>query len=77
MSKTTYYIVQTAPQGYVRYADAVEPATQFFDQALRLNLQEARLIWRTACEGATPDTPLRFPRIVKVTVETKTIKDRR
>ena len=46
-------------------------------KARRFTLPEAMSEYKTACRNATADTPLRFPRILKVTTETKTITPRR
>ena len=85
MSKSTYYIVQTGPECYVvEYGDGLTgfgPA----DKAAHLSLSLARRACREVKRGVelramqTGDYSFarRFPRIVKVTVETKTIKDRR
>ena len=78
MSKSTYYVVQIAPLCYVRdSAMFASTVTRDAEKATRFTLPEAMSVYKTACRNATADTPRRFPRIVKVTVETKTIKDRR
>ena len=74
--KQTYYMVQTGPNAYVNdptptcaFGTARTPA--------RMSLANARRAYRDECAQLRHDTPTRFPRIIKVSVETKTIKDRR
>lgn len=63
--KSTYYVVQTSPRQTLAKL------------APHSTLGAASREWRTVCAFATEDAPRRFPRIIKVTIETKTIKDRR
>ena len=78
MSKQTYYIVQTGPRGYARRSPVSAPAdVPDMDKATRFPLSEAVRVFKEECRRVNDETPRRFPRIVKVTVETKTIKDRR
>ena len=82
MSKQTYYVVQTAPGLFMMNADEDEQVNHEgvgIECAEHLSCARARRICRNEQErlAVDDDTPRRFPRIVKVTVETKTIKDRR
>lgn len=79
MSKSTYYVVQASPEvnGYIGGDSfrgfmcgwGMNHAARFAD------IGKARQVMRKLCPSA--DTPRRFPRIIKVTVETKIIKERR
>lgn len=78
MSKTTYYIVQTSPVCYV-HGDS---ALGFVEgvgicDASRLCWGKAQVVFREFAERMPEDAPRRYPRIVKVTTEYKTIKTRR
>ena len=78
--KATYYIVQTSPSEFLGRSCGKlgrEPARAAED-ALRLTLPEARSVFRAACKtiNITDGWGRRFPRIIKVTTETKTIKER-
>lgn len=76
MSKSTYYIVQTAASLYIRRDGNDILGSGFgLEQAGRLTMSEARRICREM-RAYQKDTPHRFPRIIKVTIETKTIKER-
>lgn len=79
MSKTTYYIVQTGPSEYLhnRGIFGGYDETRNAQEAAHLDIATAKRLHKAWCNATTPETPRRFPRIVKVTVETKTIKDRR
>ena len=74
MSKMTYYIVQLAPDKYAGYCG---PAKRVSDAKFINDLSEARHLFKVACRFAGADTPSRFPRIIKTTIETKTIITRR
>lgn len=74
MSRLTYYIVQLAPDKYVGYNG---PTRHVNEAKFTTELAEAMGMFRTSCRCSDADTPRRFPRIVKVTIETKTVKDRR
>lgn len=65
MSKSTYYVVQTSPR---------QSLTKIAQHA---TLGAAMREMRTACALSETGGARRFPRIVKVTIETKTVKDRR
>ena len=78
MSKTTYYIVQTAPSVFARdNGELGHGTTRSAEDATRFTLPEANSIYRTACANTTEEAARRFPRIIKITTETKTIKERR
>ena len=74
MAKQTYYVVQTTPTLFVHNMDS---AVEGFgmEKAAHLSINEARQYYRRFKEfnKAIGDVPRRFPRIIKVTVETKTI----
>ena len=74
MSKLTYYIVQLAPDKYAGYGG---PTKRVSDAKYIDDLSEARHLFKVACRFAGADTPSRFPRIIKTTIETKTIITRR
>ncbi len=73
MSKLTYYIVQLAPD---KYAGRNGPTRRVGDAQFIDGLPEARHLFKVACKFAGSDTPNRFPRIIKTTVESKTIATR-
>ena len=78
MAKQTYYVVQTTPTLFVHNTDiAVEGFG--IEKAARLSITEARQFYRRfkGFNEMVGDVPRRFPRIIKVTVETKTITERR
>ena len=84
MSKSTYYIVQTACDMFImRTNDGRYVSTYAKDEATKFTFGEAQKVFKDECERARRlveagyHAPRRFPRIVKVTIETKTIKDRR
>ena len=76
--KTTYYIVQTSPDTFVRQ-DGEKGRDA--DAAARLSLPQARSVFRKECRAAAGDADIsnrfgrRFPRVIKVTRETKTIME--
>lgn len=78
MSKTTYFIVQTSPVCYVHgdsvigFVEGVGPR-----DAARLCWGKAQVVFREFAELMREDAPRRYPRIIKVTTEYKTIKTRR
>ena len=77
MGKQTYYIVQTWRDLYVR-KDATGYGVGYGkDKAAHLSLAEAWRLYREYKAKRDADTPRRFPRIIKVTVETKTITPNR
>ena len=75
MSKQTHYIVQTRRNLFVQKDNEVKCYVDGYgiDKAAHLSLSEARRLWREERMHDDPNTPRRFPRILKVTVETKTI----
>lgn len=78
MKRNTYYIVQTSPACYV-HGDSV---TGFVEgvglaNAARLCWGKAQVVFREFAEIMPTDAPRRFPRIIKVTTEYKTITNRR
>jgi len=62
--RRTWYVVQTSPRVVV-------------EQAKPLTLTEARRAWKTARASGVEEDGFgrRFPRIIKITQETKTIKE--
>ena len=79
MGRYTYYIVELAPGCFVRHGGpAFAPASACdAEQATRFTMAEARSVYRNACRGEGRCDARRFPRIIKVSTETKTVKDRR
>ena len=83
MARQSYYIVQCDRRYYVsndwpKAIGVMTPLTHEPDKALRCaRYGEALAAWRKACAEFGRREPSRFPRIVKVTIETKTIKDRK
>lgn len=73
MSKQTYYIVQVWHDIFVTRNDNGYSIGYNLDKAAKLSLGEARWLYRQCADKRDEDTPRRFPRIVKVTVEAKTI----
>ena len=74
MSKHTHYIVQHSPCLFVGYDGPV----RHIGEAMLINrVTDARRLFRASCGCVDANTPRRFPRVIKVTVETKTIITRR
>lgn len=74
MSIRTHYVVQLSPS---EFAGSDGPA-KHIDEAARLSLTDARRLFRLAAyETRVENAPRRFPRVIKVTIETKTIITRR
>ena len=73
--KRTWYIVQTA-RGYVcgNAVSGWRDNEREARRAARLTIEKARQIHRRF-KVADESAPHRFPRTIKVTVETKTIKE--
>lgn len=69
MSNSTYYIVQTSPTLFVHERGAKDAA--------HLDIHEARRLYRSYKATRAPDTPRRFPRILKVTTTITTVNERR
>ena len=75
MSRRTHYLVQTAPTLFVHKDDALGFVEGFgAADAAQLSIAEARRLYREF-RAAIPDGdgPHRFPRILKVTIEMRTI----
>ena len=77
--KATYYIVQTSPILFV-HKDTDDECS--FVEAYGMSqakqytaVSKANKVWKQMCEHY--GEARRFPRIIKVTTETKTIKERR
>ena len=82
MARQSYYIIQCDRRRYVRNdwldGSGAVLTTHEPDKALRCaRYGEAVKAWRTVCAEFGLRSPSRFPRIVKVTIETKTVKDRK
>ena len=79
MSKHTYYIVQTSPTLFAHECGTFGGFCEGrgAKDAAHLDIHEARRLYRSYKATRAPDTPRRFPRVLKVTVETKTIITRR
>ena len=74
MSKHIHYVLQLAPDRFKSYTGE----TRHIGEAMLINtLTDARRLFKVACRFAGADTPRRFPRIIKTTIETKTIITRR
>jgi hypothetical protein len=74
MKRKTYYIVQTGPEMYLIQFDTLMAFGPGMENAAHLTIGEARRFMRHEC---LDDRPHRFPRIIKVTTEYKTITNRR
>lgn len=77
MSRSTYYIVQTLGDMFImRTADGRYVPSYDRGRAVRLSFAEARSIYRAQCRYAEKSravgyyAPRRFPRIIKVSIET-------
>ena len=79
MSKQTYYIVQVFGDKFLKVNDeGYYVPTHERDKAAHLTISEARRLFRDSKTWCSKDdTPRRFPRILKVTEEIKTITPRR
>ena len=79
MSRQIHYLVQTTPTDFLHergvYGGLSLIEKRGAEGAARLSITEARRLWRHYCAITACDAPRprRFPRIIKVTVETKTI----
>ena len=73
----TYYVVQTAPTAFLHGSHGCYEERLGRKNAARLSISEARRLWRGYCDMATADVPLRFPRILKITEQMKTITPKR
>ena len=77
MGRQTYYIVQTWRDLYVR-KDAMGYGIGYGkDKAAHLSLSEAHRLYREHKARRDVRGPCRFPRILKITTEIKTITPRR
>lgn len=78
--KTTHYIVQTSPILFV-HKDGEDPECAIIEaygmgQAKHyVAVSKAHRVWKQMCERCSEVR--RFPRIIKMTTETKTIRERR
>ena len=74
MARQTYYMVQVSSVAFVRKDEHVGYGTGYgTERAAHMSLVEAQRVYREHKRLRNADTPRRFPRIIKVTVETKTI----
>lgn len=79
--KATHYIVQTSPTLFVHKDTDDEPEHALIEacglgQAKYYAAEhKANRVWKQTCEHYSETR--RFPRIIKVTTETKTIRERR
>lgn len=74
MSKHIHYVLQLAPDRFKGYVGQ----TSHIGEAMLINtLTDARRLFKLACREVSADTPSRFPRVIKTTIETKTIITRR
>lgn len=73
MGTQTYYIVQVSRTMFVHRDDFGNGIGYGADKAAHLALAEAHRLYREHKAKRDEDTPRRFPRIIKVTVQTKTI----
>ena len=75
--KQTYYIVQVSETHYIHYSGELAFVDGYGERhAARLPHYMARRVY-SELRAAAKDDARRFPRIIKVTVETKTITPRR
>lgn len=77
MGKQTYYVVQISPIMFVRRDLAGYGFGYGMEKAAHMTLAEAHRLYREHKEKRDEDTPRRFPRIIKVTTEYKTITKNR
>lgn len=74
MSRRTHYLVQTAPTlfahdgGPLGFVEGVGTA-----DAAQLSIHEAGRVYREFRAAVHKDGPRRYPRILKITIETRTI----
>ena len=75
MGRNIYYIVQTAPTMFVHKGNLDLDHVEGFgaEKAAHLSLSEARKLYRVYRAVRQEGAPFRFPRILKATVEMKTI----
>lgn len=71
MKRDTYYIVQTCPEMYLIQFDTLMAFGPGMENAARLTLGKARKFVK---HENIDNRPHRFPRIIKVTTEYKTIE---
>ena len=79
MSKHIHYIVQTSPTLFVHESGTFGGYCEGrgAKDAAHLDMHQAQRLYRRYEATRAPDTPRHFPRVLKVTVETKTIITRR
>lgn len=75
MSTKVYYIVQTSPTLFVHERGTFGGFCEGrgAKDAAHLDMHQARRLYRSYKATRSPDTPRRFPRVLKVTVEIKPI----
>lgn len=75
MGKNIYYIVQTTPTMFVHKGNLGLGHVEGFgaEEAAHLSLPEARKLYRVYRAVRPEGAPFRFPRILKVTIEMKTL----
>ena len=74
--KATYYIVQATARLFAVSDEHGRAGLSLgFDSATRFALPDARRVLREIRRDYGDNGPRRFPRIVKVTIETTTIKE--
>lgn len=79
MSNSTYYIVQTLPTLFVHECGTFGGHCEGrgAKDAAHLDIHEARRLYRSYKATRSPDTPRRFPRILKVATTITTVNERR
>ena len=73
--KTAYYIVQVTARLFAARDVSGVCLAMGMENAARLTLPEARRVLRDVRQDYGDNGPRRFPRIVKVTIETTTITE--
>lgn len=79
MSTNVYYIVQTAPTLFVHERGTFGGFCEGrgAKDSAHLDMHQARRLYRSYKATRAPDTPRRFPRILKVTTTITTVNERR
>lgn len=79
MSSNVYYIVQTSPTLFAHECGTFGGFCEGrgAKDAAHLDIHEARRLYRSYKATRSPDTPRRFPRILKVTTTITTVNERR
>ena len=75
--KDTYYIVQTGEYIYAHYHGNTYSPARGIKNAAHLSLSQARDVYKLEKRLVGGNSPRRFPRIIKVTTEYKTITTNR